>query len=425
LVAADLDGGRDGRNNETMRILHTGDWHLGDRLQRIDRTADLRRGVERIAAYCDEHQVEVMIVAGDLFSELSRPDHLRDSIDHLRAVFTPFLARGGTIVAVTGNHDNEIFCRTLCSVMTLADPARAQPGATVPGGRFYLAFEPTLFRLADHTGQLVQFVLMPYPTPRYFLRENQQNYAGPEEKNHCLKVAYLRELRRYLEPGPNYDPGLPAVLVAHIHVDGAVLSNLQSLPASDGLCLSSSDVPGNLAYAALGHVHRPQCLQNLAHVRYSGSIDRLDLGERNDAKSVVIAEIGPKGLEGQPACLPLEATPIYEVAITRPQEDVPRLREQYPDADRALVRYHVTYRAGIDNLEAILRELDAVFPRWYDRDWTEAGELGPRRTDHEEPPSHRGFRDTVLTYLSTELADNPDRDALLKQAEGLLEAEST
>ena len=32
-----------------MRILHTADWHLGDRLGRIDRTADLRAAVERVA----------------------------------------------------------------------------------------------------------------------------------------------------------------------------------------------------------------------------------------------------------------------------------------------------------------------------------------------------------------------------------------
>ena len=51
-----------------MRILHTADWHLGDRLGRIDRTADLRTAVERVAAHCQEHRVDVLLVAGDLFS---------------------------------------------------------------------------------------------------------------------------------------------------------------------------------------------------------------------------------------------------------------------------------------------------------------------------------------------------------------------
>ena len=54
-----------------MRILHTADWHLGDRLGRQDRTDDLRRAVERVAGYCNSEKVDVLLVAGDLFSELA------------------------------------------------------------------------------------------------------------------------------------------------------------------------------------------------------------------------------------------------------------------------------------------------------------------------------------------------------------------
>ena len=67
-----------------MRILHTADWHLGDRMGRIDRTDDLRKAVERVAVYCEQEKVDLLLVAGDLFSELSRPDGLRDSIQHLQ-----------------------------------------------------------------------------------------------------------------------------------------------------------------------------------------------------------------------------------------------------------------------------------------------------------------------------------------------------
>ena len=35
-----------------MRILHTADWHLGDRLGRIDRTDDLRRADARSSLAC-------------------------------------------------------------------------------------------------------------------------------------------------------------------------------------------------------------------------------------------------------------------------------------------------------------------------------------------------------------------------------------
>src|SRR5579871_3043675 len=88
---------------ERMRILHTADWHLGDRLGRIDRTDDLRKAVERVAAYCESEKADVLLVAGDLFSELASPDALRDSISHLRKTFESFLRGGGTILALTGN----------------------------------------------------------------------------------------------------------------------------------------------------------------------------------------------------------------------------------------------------------------------------------------------------------------------------------
>src|SRR5262249_62212506 len=92
---------RSGTMDAIMRILHTADWHLGDRLGRIDRTADLRRAVERVAAYCTQHEVEVLLIAGDLFSELARPDGLRASLEHVQQTFQPFLLGGGTILALT------------------------------------------------------------------------------------------------------------------------------------------------------------------------------------------------------------------------------------------------------------------------------------------------------------------------------------
>ena len=62
-----------------MRVLHTGDWHLADRLGRMDRSRDLRDAVERVAAYCVSENVDVLLVAGDLFSELAGAEALRDA----------------------------------------------------------------------------------------------------------------------------------------------------------------------------------------------------------------------------------------------------------------------------------------------------------------------------------------------------------
>jgi exonuclease SbcD len=408
-----------------MKILHTADWHLGDRLGRIDRTDDLRRAVERVAGYCAEHQVDVLLIAGDLFSELARPDNLRASIKHLQAVFEPFLLGGGTILALTGNHDNENFCRTLSLIMTLAAPAAGQPGDLWPAGRLYLATEPTLLRLADRQGHQVQFILMPYPTPARYLRDElPQRYGSLEEKNQLLRAAFARRLRE-LQQDPQYQPDLATVLAAHIHLQGATLPTLFRMSEEESILFTEADLPPALAYVALGHIHQPQALAGLSHVRYSGSIERLDLGERRDAKGVVLVNVGHEGRRGDPVTLPLDATPIYALELGTPlREEIQRLRTEYPDAGRDLVHLQFTYTAGVDNLEESLRELEGVFPRWYYRDWSEAGALGPGLTVGEGLPA-RSFEDTVRSYLRQELTNHPeaDREAVLARVETLMQDE--
>jgi exonuclease SbcD len=96
-----------------VKILHTADWHLGKRLGRIDRSDDLRRAVERVVDVCEREDVEVMVIAGDVFDNVYRADDVRAAVNLLKQAVGPFLRRGGTVLAVTGNHDGETFCNTL------------------------------------------------------------------------------------------------------------------------------------------------------------------------------------------------------------------------------------------------------------------------------------------------------------------------
>src|SRR5438067_7579893 len=193
-----------------MKLLHTADWHLGDRLGRIDRTDDLRRAVERVAAYCEQERVDVLLVAGDVFSELARPDGLREAVWHIQATFERFLRSGGTILSVTGNHDNENFCQTLRHAMSLAAPSVGAFGTLVPAGRLYLTADPALLRLRDpQSGGDVQFVLMPYPTPsRYLTNDALQRYGSYEQKNQHLQAAFVGRLAD-IRADARFDPRLP------------------------------------------------------------------------------------------------------------------------------------------------------------------------------------------------------------------------
>lgn len=409
-----------------MRILHTADWHLGDRLGRIDRTEDLRRAVERVATYCKDQAVDVLVVAGDLFSELSRPDGLRDSIRHWREVFHDFLTGGGTILTLTGNHDNENFCQTLVSAMTLASPTVGQSGDVVPPGRLYLATQPLFIRLEDRQqGFPVQFVLMPYPTPHRFLKgDTKFKYASPEEKNRVLVKAWVEELQA-IRRHPHYDPKAPAVLAAHIQLQGSnVGPGLFRISPEEDVVIDGTELAEQFDYVALGHIHKPQWV-GASHVRYSGSIEKMDLGEQNDQKGVVLVEIGPEGRNEEPAVLPLPSSAIYEVVVLEPSEDLPRLRRQYPQAQQDLVNLQIRYTAGKDHLEEVLRELEEIFPRWYARDWKETGALIAGSLASEAGPANRGFRETVRDYLQQELVQHEpaEREAILQIVEELMDEE--
>jgi exonuclease SbcD len=405
-----------------MRILHTADWHLGDRLGRIDRTDDLRRAVERVAGYCDSEKADVLLVAGDLFSELAGPDGLREAVRHLQGVFADFLRRGGTILTLTGNHDKETFCQTLLHAMNLAAPPSGNGDGIADAGRLYLAVGPTVLRLRDPAADgVVQFVLMPYPTPpRYLADEAAQRYQGLDEKNRHLLAAYTRTLHE-IQAGPGFDPLLPSVLGAHVAVRGSELPTLFRLSEEEDVVFAAEDLPSGFAYVALGHIHRPQTVGGQTHVRYCGSVERLDLGESRDDKGVVIVDVGPNGRLDEPYTLPLEATPVYEVEIVSPGDELPALRDRYPDHERALVRIRCRYTAGEDNREEVLRELERIFPRWYDRQMNEANALDGTLVIGE-PVRGKGFEETVRDYLTQELTNHPEelRAAVLARAEALM-----
>jgi DNA repair protein SbcD/Mre11 len=405
-----------------MRILHTADWHLADRLGRIDRTQDLRKAVERVAEYCRSEKVDVLLVAGDLFSELAGPDALRESIRHLQETFQPFLRDGGTILTLTGNHDKENFCQTLRHAMNLAAPGAGKSGDIGQTGRLYLATGPTLLRLVDRDTQTpVQFILMPYPTPtRYLADEAAQRYQSLDEKNRHLMAAYTSKLNA-LQQSSLFDPRLQTVLSAHVHVRGAELPTLFRITEQEDVVFSDADLPTGFAYVALGHIHRAQFLSGQKHVRYSGSIERMDLGEKDDAKGVVLFDLGPEGLRGEPNVLPLETTPVYEIQIHSPKDEIPGLQQRYPDAQNDLVRVVCTYTAGVDNREEILRELNDIFPRWYDREIIERNALDGTLVGGGSGPA-KSFEETVRDYLRQELTNHEEalRNAVLARAESLM-----
>lgn len=405
-----------------MKILHTSDWHLNDRLGRIPRQEDIEARLVEIADYLEEHQVDVMIVAGDLLSTYNRIEEVKTAIAQVHKIFKPFLLQGGTILTISGNHDRENYFELLRFAGDITSPIDPQQSGARPNGRCYLVSKPTCIVLEDKTGQQVQFVLMPYPTPPRYLKNEKTRFGSIDEKNRLLHQAMMETINKIQTK--HVKPNLPSVLVGHAHIRGNEIHNTYKITETEDVIFNINDIPTNWAYGAFGHIHKPQALAGTSHIRYSGSIDRMDKGEKNDDKSVVLVEIGASGRIGEPICLPLNATPIYDIIITDPELEISRLKDNYPEAERALVYCEVFYQPGKHNSDRLCEQIKEIFPRYI---------KSPKMTPEGSDLSLKSFNliteskntsEVVRDYFKQQLESNCDREAVMVLLEELLATEN-
>jgi exonuclease SbcD len=407
-----------------MKLLHTADWHLNDRLGGQDRTEHLRHRVERVAEICQDHGVDVLLIAGDVFAERATPDQVAGSLRHLRERFRTFFQRGGTILAVTGNHDQDGRVRPSLALaraaMDLDEPPR-RPGDHFATGKMYLVDSVFFGRLRDPAGMDVQFVLLPFPSASRLLLGSER--ATTAEELHRPMAQRVAGWIRGLREDPRFDTGLRTVLVAHLSVTGADFScGWFTLTEQNDVIADANDLPVGWDYVALGHVHKPQVLRGLPHVRYAGSLDRLDFGERDEPKGVVLVDLGPDGRRGDPRFIPIEPTRLVDVRVADAGVTVEQLQAQVPDPQTALVRVIVDAPATGDASGAVDRAIGQALPWVTGVSWQMPELDGTAAARAIEPGA--SVRQTVLESLRRRLKDNDaQQDALLRLAEHFLELE--
>jgi exonuclease SbcD len=405
-----------------MRILHTGDWHLNDRLGRVDRTEHLRRRVERVAEICEEESVDVLIVAGDLFAENAKPEEVADSFKHLGRTFAAFFRRCGTILAVTGNHDQDGRVRPSIDLartgMQLYDAPRS-PGERFETGRFYLIDSPFFGRLRDPAGLDVQFVTLMFPSVSRM--PAVKSMATTAEEIHRPIARMVADWIRGLRDEEGFDKSLRTVFVAHMSVNGAECSDGRyRLSERTDVLVGESDLPTKWDYVALGHIHRPQAIGGSPHVRYCGSLDRLDFSERDDDKGVVLADVGPHGLTEPPRVISIPATSIAELRLADPNATAQDIRNLVPEFETTLVRVVVEPEASADIGGSLGRAIHEALPNVIGIDWRKA------EGDHfaTATRSKATIRETVLDYLNgVKLEHESLRPELVELAERYLDSE--
>ena len=109
-----------------MNILHTSDWHIGKRLMDRERLPEQIAALDEIVRICDERDVDLVLVAGDVF------DTYMPSADAEEVFFRAVKRIAGekrAVVIVSGNHDDGVR-------LAASAPLAAEEGIYLFGGGY-------------------------------------------------------------------------------------------------------------------------------------------------------------------------------------------------------------------------------------------------------------------------------------------------
>lgn len=267
-----------------MRVLHTADWHLGQRfISGHERTDEHRHFLEWLVQTVREQQVEVLVVAGDIFDTGS------PSNQALELYYSFLLNMRGTscrdIVVVGGNHDSPA---TLNAPARLLRHLRVHVVGCVPD-----CFEDQVLVLDDAHGK-PGLVVCAVP----FLRDRDVRLSVPgetaEEREARIKQGIADHYARCAEIEQVWQlkaEGLPVLATGHLYAAGAAPSDSERTIHVGNLGQVTADhFPDIFDYVALGHIHRPQRVGGREHIRYSGSPIPLSFSEVDYPKEVLLLD---------------------------------------------------------------------------------------------------------------------------------------
>lgn len=386
-----------------MRLLHTSDWHLGSSLHGFSRTDELFRQVERICEISEENKVDVLLVAGDIFE--CRSNQVHEVTKRLSQILAPHIQAGLRVVLLPGNHDNREHFRMMRSLLEL------EYGSCE---RVRVIENVETFEMAG-----VQFVAVPYPAREVLERYGERRDGtarGAVERNKHLS-AILADLVR--DEVSELDPGMPAVFVTHINVEGVTANSGKEIGNYDqDINLALKALPHNVAYIALGHIHQLQRItSHPVPCFYSGSFDRMDFGEREEEKFVLLVEV-PEAGATTVTPIRLETTPFYDLHVTSASIDT--LAEGYAaDRGRAFVRLTIDRDAGDDPI-ALQRRAKEIFPRLIEGvKWS--GEYS-QSSETPVPLNATNYGQTAEDFLRERFANDPELlSELLTRARQLIQ----
>ncbi len=273
-----------------MRMLHTADWHLGKRLGPYERTEEQGIFLQWLLEIIQLQAIDVLVIAGDVF-DTGNPSNaaLKQYYDFLWQVKNTCCH---DIIVIGGNHDS---VTTLNAPRDLLRFFKVHVIGGVPDN-----IEEQMIPIKDES-EKVQLVICAIP----FLRDKDIHLSisgeSTQEREQRIRqgiIAYYQRMVPYIQPYK--EKGIPVVATGHLFAAGSQPSTDSEKDIHVGNLgqVAGNQFPAEFDYIALGHLHRPQVVNKMQHIRYSGSPMPLSFSENEDKKVVLVTNFADGQLAG-------------------------------------------------------------------------------------------------------------------------------
>jgi exonuclease SbcD len=271
-----------------MRILHTSDWHLGQHFIGKTRQAEHQAFCTWLIGQVREQAVDALLIAGDIFDTGAPPSYAREQYNRF---IVELRETGCELVVLGGNHDS-------VAMLGESKTLLAQLGSRViPGVCADVEEQVLVLHKRDGVPGAI-LCAIPFIRPRDVLQSQAGQSAEDKQlslqqaiQSHYQALYALAEAKRDQLGGE-----LPIIATGHLTTVGASASDsVREIYVGSLEAFPTSAFPP-AAYIALGHIHRPQKVGGLEHIRYCGSPIALSFDEAKQQKEVLLVDVDHSGL---------------------------------------------------------------------------------------------------------------------------------
>jgi exonuclease SbcD len=310
-----------------MKILHTADWHIGQLFHGYDRFYEHEQFLNWLVDTLFEEKIDVLLISGDVF-DLSNPSAASVKL------FYSFLNKATRInpklqiVVTAGNHDSAARLESPKPLLESSDihivglVEKAEDGS--------LLYDALTIPLKDRNGEIATWCIA---AP--FLRQGDYPSVSQSDNQYAKGVTqFYAEAFAYAQT--KVKRGEAIIAMGHLHAQQAEMSDLDKMERQimGGVESVSADAfDTEIAYVALGHIHKAQRIGGAAHIRYSGSPLPMSFSERNYRHQVTVFEL----IEGK-----AENITMLEIPLAVPVQSVPAKHEPIEIVLAALARLPAT-----------------------------------------------------------------------------------